>query len=85
MIKRDEIATPTSCLNCAADDEPLFVLRANDESAPAQVAAWARNYLEDKGGWLKMTPAQQKKYTDAMDLAGHMRIWKMQKNRAAPL
>ena len=78
MLKRDEIATQTSCLNRAADDEPVFVLRANDEHAPAMVAKWARDYLEAKGGWAKADTRQRIKYTEAMDIASHMRIWKMQ-------
>lgn len=77
MLKREELATQTSCLNRAADDEPIFVLRANDENAAPAVAAWARDYIVSKGGWAAMSTLQQKKYTEAMDLAGAMRIWKM--------
>jgi hypothetical protein len=77
MLKRDELATQTSCLNRAADDEPIFVLRANDENAAPAVAAWARDYLASKGGWSGASTGQQKKYTEAMDLASNMRIWKM--------
>lgn len=77
MLKRDELCNPESCLNKAGELEPLFVLRANDENAPAAVAAWARDYIVAKGGWGKMTPAQQKKYSEAMDIAGQMRIWGM--------
>lgn len=77
MLKRDELIDPTSCLNRAAEDEPLFVLRANDENAPAFVTAWARDYITSKGGWANMTAAQQKKYADAMGDASAMRIWKM--------
>lgn len=82
-MKRDEIATPDSCLNKADDTEPLFVLRANDENAPAAVAAWARDYIVSKGGWGAMTPEQHKKYAEAMDIAGDMRIWKMHQNKRA--
>lgn len=77
MLKRDELATQTSCLNKAADDEPIFVLRANDENAAPAVAAWARDYLVSKGGWSAASEVQRKKYVEAMDLAGDMRIWKM--------
>ena len=41
MIKRDEIADPNSCLNRAADDEPIFVLRAKDPLAAKLVEDWA--------------------------------------------
>jgi hypothetical protein len=79
MLKRDELTDPESCLNKADAHEPLFVLRANDENAPASVAAWARDYIIAKGGWANMTSAQQKKYGEAMDIAGDMRIWQMHK------
>ena len=42
MRKRDELNDPNSCLNRAADDEPIFVLRAKDRLAPAAVYEWAR-------------------------------------------
>jgi len=42
MIKKDELATPTSCLNKAASDEPVFVLRAKDLVAPMAVRHWAK-------------------------------------------
>lgn len=81
MLKRDELTNPESCLNKADEAEPLFVLRANDENAPAAVAAWARDYIVSKGGWGNMTPDQQKKYAEAMDVASNMRIWKMHQNK----
>lgn len=81
MIKRDEIATPSSCFNRADSEEPLFVLRANDENAPAAVMAWARDYVLFKGGWSAMTAKQKAKYTEAMDIASNMRVWKMHQNR----
>lgn len=41
MKKYDEIHDPVSCLNKAALDEPLFVLRAKDRLAPSVVRVWA--------------------------------------------
>lgn len=41
MRKKDEIATATSCLNKAADDEPIFVLRAKDPLGAVMVRQWA--------------------------------------------
>lgn len=41
MLKRDEIANPNSCLNKAAGDEPVFVLRAQDALAAQLVRDWA--------------------------------------------
>ena len=37
-IKREELAT--GCIAKAADDEPVFVLRAQDITAPAVVRTW---------------------------------------------
>lgn len=80
MRKDQEIASVVSCLNRAADDEPLFVLRANDENAPAIVMAWAEDYLRSKGGWVNMMTPQLNKYNEAVQLASDMRIWKMRNN-----
>lgn len=41
MIKSREIALEHSCLNKAADDEPVFVLRSTDKLAPILVRVWA--------------------------------------------
>jgi len=43
MIKSQEIADPQSCLNRAADDEPVFVLRAKDPLAPTAIIEWAES------------------------------------------
>jgi hypothetical protein len=40
MTKREMLDDPNSCLNKAADDEPIFVLRAKDLIAPAVVGYW---------------------------------------------
>lgn len=82
MLKSLELATQTSCLNRAADDEPIFVLRANDENAPGAVIGWTRDYIYDKGGWDKLTELQKKKVEEATQLAGQMRIYKMQQRKA---
>jgi hypothetical protein len=74
MIKSKEIAGP-SCLTAAADDEPLFVLRANDELAPQLVWQWACMYLATKGVGT-MTDRQQAKYREAVALAEEMKEWR---------
>jgi hypothetical protein len=76
MIKRDEIKGP-SCLTNAADDEPIFVLRANDEIAPALVLKWAYNYRALKGGDANMTDRQRAKCLEAISLAHAMEEWKL--------
>lgn len=40
MKKEDELRNPNSCLNKAAHDEPIFVLRANDPLAAQTVRLW---------------------------------------------
>lgn len=41
MLKKVEMSSPTSCLNKAASDEPVFVLRAKDRVAAMAVLHWA--------------------------------------------
>jgi hypothetical protein len=78
-LKRDEIANPNSCLNKAADDEPIFVLRANDPVAAAIVRIWAERYVSEKiehntDGIL--TGAQLLKAQEARGLANQMDSWR---------
>jgi len=75
MKKIDELRGP-SCLTNAADDEPLFVLRANDELAPNIVREWAGEYREAKLAAGTYTPQKMAKYLEAMTLADAMEVWK---------
>lgn len=77
MIKSDELKGP-SCLTRAADDEPLFVVRANDELAPALVRDWATRYMASKGGPAYMTDAQLEKFREAHILAVKMEQWHLE-------
>ena len=75
MRKQHEIDNLDSCLNKADEDEPLFVLRANDELAPDIVREWARMYdrqKRDEG----MTDVQMAKHQEALDIADRMEDWK---------
>lgn len=72
MIKRDEIKGP-SCLTKAEDDEPLFVLRANDRLAPQIVRQWAAAYRISKGDTI--SALQLTKYYEALALAKAMEKW----------
>lgn len=40
MLKHLEVSSPTSCLNKAHEEEPVFVLRAKDKAAPDTLKAW---------------------------------------------
>lgn len=76
-LKRDEIKDPNSCLNRAADDEPIFVLRGKDPLSAKLVRTWAAGALleghhEDdkiKAAW---------RYADAMD------AWRKAKSESQP-
>lgn len=77
--KIDELNNPDGCLGKAADDEPIFVLRANDPCAPAIVRRWADDYLIYKrenshDGCL--THAQLSKAQEARGLANEMESYR---------
>lgn len=76
MIKRDEIANPNSCINKAADDEPIFVLRAHDPVAPEIVREWSDAYASRKEEAHEvMTTEERAKYKEARTLADQMEEW----------
>lgn len=56
------------------DDEPVFILRAQDKNAPEDVRAWARKIIRDPAA----TEAQFKKACSAIEVSVLMDIW--QKN-----
>ncbi len=57
----------TGCLAKAAADEPLFVLRAQDELAPTVVRIWVQ--------LAKRENVPEAKLTEAMGLADWMEDW----------
>jgi hypothetical protein len=67
VIKREEIQNPSSCLNKARPDEPVFVLRAQDKFAPDLVDQWA-----DRAELNGTAPS---KVDEARKLADQMRLW----------
>jgi hypothetical protein len=68
-LKKDEIANPKSCLNKAADDEPVFVLRAKDPLAALIVRHWA--FVAEEHG-----VHEPEKLAEARALADRMDAWK---------
>lgn len=81
MLKRDEIADPNSCLNKAADDEPIFVLRANDPKAANAVRNWAAHYRLEIMQAGEGIPTQERhrkilKWGEACRLADQMEAWR---------
>lgn len=71
MIKREELSNPNSCINKAADEEPVFVLRAQDLLSDVLVDLWARR-AEENG-------ASDAKVSSARELAQKMRAWPTRK------
>lgn len=65
MLKRDEVSNPNSCLNKAADDEPVFVLRGRDALAPQHVRDWAE-HAELRGASAEKV-AEARQLADAME------------------
>lgn len=72
MLKRDELSTPSSCLNRAGADEPVFVLRAKDPLASMAVRHWV-TMSEGKH--------EPSKLDEALALADQMDAWR-QRNAA---
>ena len=77
--KRSELVS--GCFASAAQDEPVFVLRAQDATAPDFVRAWAQRYRQLHGesvmGWTD--PKKKAKYEDAMKCADAMEAWPTRK------
>ena len=71
MIKSKELSDARSCINKAADDEPVFVLRAKDPVAPFIVRAWALASGQSQPG---------DKIAEAENLAREMELWKRSNN-----
>ncbi len=69
MKKNDEIARGT--LSRAAEDEPVFVLRAQDELAPALLRLWSELAL--------MHGLPIEKADDVLELADEMEHWPVRK------
>jgi hypothetical protein len=76
VIKRDELANPNSCINKAAADEPIFVLRAQDILAPEVVRRWAR-LARSRG-------TSEIKAAEAFALADQMEIWQVDHTAKVP-
>ncbi len=60
------------CYAAAANDEPLFVLKSTDDSAPTTVRIWAELYRERKMKARRWTPAAIQRYCQALQVANQM-------------
>lgn len=62
MLKRDELASPTSCLNKAGESEMLFVLLGRDDAAPATIRFWIAERIrlgKNAAGDAKLAEAEE--------------------------
>ncbi len=73
MLKHQELSDPTSCINKAADNEPVFVLRANDPLASRVIRYWAS--LAPAGGH------ELSKAVEAMQVATLVDSWRLAKGK----
>jgi hypothetical protein len=83
-LKRVELTNPHGCLGAAADDEPIFVLRANDELAPHTVRRWAWDYRQRKKLEGTYNAPREAKFKEAMALADQMEEWKRAQTVTTP-
>lgn len=70
MRKRDELAQD-GCLRRAADDEPLFVIRAQDKLSGPLVRLWA--------SLAALNGAPENKVAEALEMADQMDAWPIKK------
>ena len=62
------------CYAKLADDEPSFLLRANDPLSPTLVRLWAFMYRLRKG--VAITLEQRRKADEAENVAADMELWR---------
>lgn len=86
MLKREEIETPTSCLNKSQDDEPIFVLCARDKLAPEVIRKWACMLIVAATATKDRVLAnrQHHKAAEAFELAGRMEGWQARNHAKVP-
>lgn len=77
MATKAEELKGGGCFAKAADDEPLFVLRAQDKFAPVLVEIWRTLVKEESDG-------ETRKTHDAMLLAEEMREWQAKHGSKVP-
>lgn len=70
--KAKEMANLKSCLSKADPEEPIFVLRGQDASAPSLVRIWAVEFGKRNG-------YDHPKYNEAIDVADAMENWHRRK------
>ena len=91
MATKKEELTYGSCFQAAADNEPLFILRAQDRLAPAIVRLWAEmlevvysNGSNDQQDLQAMQDQQLTKLEETRALADQMEAWQMRNGSKIP-
>lgn len=77
-IEREMAASGKGCLGKASDDEPVFILRAQDKLAPAIVEAWAMAAAAERSRNIRSVQEDMgldSKIKEARALAHTMRAW----------
>lgn len=74
-IERELAAKGEGCLGKAADDEPVFILRANDKTAPEVIEHWARKVEASYCDKHRLKEMPVAKLKEAKALAHQMRAW----------
>lgn len=69
MLKKQELSVPNSCLNKAASNEPIFVIRAKDPLAPMLIRHWAT---------MAEGMHEAEKVTEARSIADEIERWQSQ-------
>lgn len=72
MTKAELINNPESCLNRAKDDEPVFLLRAQDMLAIQTVRDWANKLTQVQ---LSLHQTASSKVNEAFEVANQMQVW----------
>jgi len=68
--------TDSPCIVKASDDEPIFVLRGQDELAAGVVANWASRYAEHhQTGDVTLPADKELTYDDALECAREMALF----------
>ncbi len=69
---------PFDCYGALKQDEPYFLLKATDATAPETVEVWADMYRDRKSEEGTYDARATHKYSEAMQCAAQMRIWREQ-------
>lgn len=86
--KKEELESTTGCLAKCANDEPIFVLRAQDVLAPGIIRAWvaqvSRQHMVHRSRHAPPSPNLLAKLEEAEHLAFQMEAWQAENGSKVP-